>query len=410
MTLKSTGMAVFVSTLLAATTAISGELVINYDGSDPAPKQAFTEVIDAFEKANPDITVNWNVFDHEGYKTSIRNFLTAEAPDVASWYAGNRMAPFVNAGLFEDVSDLWEQEGLNESMASAAASMTIDGKKWGVPYTYYQWGVYYRQDIFEEHGLAVPTNWSEFLDVCAKLKAEGVTPITIGTKYLWTAGGWFDYLNLRVNGYDFHMDLTSGKAKYTDPKVQEVFDRWDDLVKADYFLENHASFSWQEALAPMVQGEAAMYLMGNFAVAPLREAGLTDDQIGFFQFPEITAGIPNAEDAPIDTFHIPSGAKNKEDAKKFLAFLASPEIQTQVNGTLGQLPINKNASVTDDKFLKDGFAMLSNASALAQFYDRDAPAEMAKAGMEGFQEYMTKPDRRQSILERLDKVQDKVYK
>ena len=312
--------------------------------------------------------------------------------------------------LFEDISDLWESEGLNESMASAAPSMTIDGKKWGVPYTYYQWGVYYRQDIFEEQGIDIPTTWAEFLDACAKLKSAGITPITIGTKYLWTAGGWFDYLNLRVNGYDYHMALTSGEAKYSDPEVNAVFDRWDELVKEGYFWENHASLSWQEALAPMIQGDAAMYLMGNFAVAPLREGGLTDDQIGFFQFPEITAGIPVAEDAPIDTFHIPSGAKNKEDAKKFLAFLASPEVQTNVNSILGQLPINKNASVdASDKFLTQGFSMLSNASALAQFYDRDAPAEMAKAGMEGFQEYMVNPDRRERILERLVKVQDKVY-
>ena len=145
----------------------AGELVINYDGSDPAPQKAFNAVIEAFEKAHPDVTVKWNTFDHEGYKTSIRNFLTADAPDVASWYAGNRMAPFVNAGLFEDISDLWASEGLNESMASAAPSMTIDGKKWGVPYTYYQWGVYYRQDIFEEQGIEVPTTWAEFLDACA---------------------------------------------------------------------------------------------------------------------------------------------------------------------------------------------------------------------------------------------------
>ena len=189
------------SILVALTLSVSayaGELVINYDGSDPAPKEAFEGVIEAFEKAHPDIDVKWNIFDHEGYKTSIRNFLTADAPDVAAWYAGNRMAPFVNAGLFEDISDLWESEGLNDSMASAALSMTIDGKKWGVPYTYYQWGVYYRQDIFKEHGIAVPTTWAEFLDACAKLKSAGITPITIGTKYKWTTGGWFDYLNLRV--------------------------------------------------------------------------------------------------------------------------------------------------------------------------------------------------------------------
>ena len=31
-------------------------------------------------------------------------------------------------------------------------AMTIDGKQWGVPYTYYQWGIYYREDIFNELG------------------------------------------------------------------------------------------------------------------------------------------------------------------------------------------------------------------------------------------------------------------
>ena len=55
-------------------------------------------------------------------------------------------------------------------------------------------------------------------------------------------------------------------------------------------------------------------------------------------------------------------------------------------------------------------ATVSTAAGLAQFYDRDAPAEMAKAGMEGFQEFMVKPDRLDAILKRLDKVQKKVYK
>lgn len=395
---------------LMSTSALAGDLVINYDGSDPAPKEAFEMVISKFEAAHPDIKVKWNVFDHEGYKTSIRNFLTADAPDVAAWYAGNRMAPFVKAGLFDDVSDIWEANGLDEAMASTAQSMTIDGKKWGVPYTYYQWGIYYRKDIFEEMEIDVPTNWEQFLAACAKLKEGGVTPITIGTKYLWTAAGVFDYLNLRTNGYDVHNDLTAGKIKYTDDRIQKVFDHWEELIKPGYFIENHAGYSWQEALAPMVQGKAAMYVMGNFAVAPLREAGLTDDQLGFMQFPLITEGVPMAEEAPTDTFHIPAKAKNKEDARKFLAFLADADTQAEVNKILGQLPANKNAQVADDKFIQAGYELLSNAAGLAQFYDRDAPAEMAKAGMEGFQEFMMKPERRQAILERLDKVQAKVYK
>jgi len=279
-----------------------------------------------------------------------------------------------------------------------------------VPYTYYQWGVYYRKNIFEKLGIAVPKTFDEFVAACAKLKENGVTPITIGSKYLWTTAGVFDYLDLRVNGYEFHMDLTNGKIPYTDPRVNAVFDAWDRLVKPGYFIENHAAYSWQEALTPMVKGEAAMYVMGNFAVAPLREAGLTDDQLGFFQFPEITPGLPMAEEAPTDTVHIPSKAKNKTDAKRFLIFMARADVQEEVNKILGQLPINSGSAVADDKFLKAGNEMLNNAYAMAQFYDRDAPAEMASEGMKGFQEYMVKPERRQKILERLEKTRQRVYK
>lgn len=408
-TLRRGAAAVALVALAGAAAAQERTLVINTDTSDPAPKAAFEALIKGFEAENPDVKVEWNLFDHEGYKTSIRNFLTADAPDLANWYAGNRMLPYVEAGLFEPVTDLWESEGLNESLGSAASAMTIDGEKWGVPYTYYQWGVYYRKDIFEANGIAVPTTWEEFLAAGEALKAAGVTPITIGTKYLWTAAGVFDYINLRTNGYEFHMDLTAGKVEWTDPRVVAAMENWKQLLEAGFFIDNHAAYSWQEALAPMVQGDAAMYVMGNFAVAPLKEAGLTDDTLGFFQFPEITPGIPKAEDAPTDTIHIPSGAKNKEDARRFLAYLARADVQTEINRTLGQLPVNKNSEVAEDPFLEAGFAMLSNAHGLAQFFDRDAPAAMAKAGMEGFQEFMVKPDRMTAVLERLEKVRRRVY-
>ncbi len=390
--------------------AFAGTIVINTDTSDPAPKQAFQELIDGFKEAHPDVEVQWNLFDHEGYKTSIRNFLTADAPDIAAWYAGNRMAPYVEAGLFEDVSDVWADNGLDETLKSAASSMTMDGKKWGVPYTYYQWGIYYRKDLFAEHGIEVPTNWDGLLAAAAALKEKGIVPFTIGTKALWPTGGWFDYLNLRVNGYEFHMELTGGDVPYTDDRVKAVLDKWQELLEPGYFIENHTAIDWQEALSLFIQGEAGMYLIGNFAVAPMREGGLSDDQIGFMQFPEITPGIPMAEDAPTDTLHIPSNAKNKEDAKKFLAYLAEAEVQSKINATLGQLPVNNQSTVPEDPFLSQGFEMLSGAYALAQFYDRDAVAEMAKAGMEGFQEFMVKPDRGDKILERLEKVRSRAYK
>ena len=60
------------------------------------------------------------------------------------------------------------------------------------------------------------------------------------------------------------MDLTAGKVSYEDPRLDAVFDHWRELIDPGYFLEDHASFSWQDAQAPQINGEAAMYLIGNF--------------------------------------------------------------------------------------------------------------------------------------------------
>jgi multiple sugar transport system substrate-binding protein len=403
------GALAFTAALLMSTSAFAQQRELKYYADfDPIPLAAFEALIADFEAANPDVDVVLQNFDHEGYKTAIRNFLTTDSPDLANWYAGNRMAPFVTSGQFMDVSDVWEANGLSESLASAKASMTIDGKQWGVPYTYYQWGIYYNRDAYKAAGVEVPTTWAGFVENCPKFQAAGIDCLTTGTSALWPGAGIFDYLNLRTNGYEFHMDLTAGKIAWTDDRVKATFAEWAKIQP--YITANHAAIDWQDAAALMVQGKAANYVMGNFAVGVFKEGGMTNDNLGFMVFPEITPGIPRAEEAPTDTIHIPAGAKNVDDAKKFLAFVADADVQTKLNAALGQLPTNKSSTVpADDPFLVAGFETLSTAYALAQFFDRDAPAEMAKAGMEGFQEFMVKPERLPEILDRLEKVRGSAY-
>ncbi|MEO0915959.1 MAG: extracellular solute-binding protein [Pseudomonadota bacterium] len=397
------------ATALMASTALARDLVINFDDLNPGPKAAFEAAIEKFKAENPDINVIANNNDREAHKTAIRNFLTADAPDVTSWYPGNRMAPFVDAGLFQPVDDIWDANGFNEDLAAIKATMSRDGKIWGVPYTYYQWGIYYRKDIFELLGLEEFETWDDMLAGCAMMKENGVTPFTIGTKFLWTAAGVFDYINLRTNGYEVHNALTAGEIKYTDPRIVQTFANWEQLINECGFVDNHASMSWQDAIAPFANGDAAMYVMGNFSVDGYKNAGLTEDQIDFMPFPIIDASIPLAEEAPADAFFIPTNAKNAEDAKKWLAFVARPDVQTEWNKTIGQLPINAKAEIADDKFIQEGFELLNQATGIAQFYDRDAPAEMAKAGMEGFQKFMLDPSTKMEVLERLDEVAAEVY-
>jgi multiple sugar transport system substrate-binding protein len=226
--------------------------------------------------------------------------------------------------------------------------------------------------------------------------------------FLWTAAGWFDYLNLRINCLDFHMQLMAGEVPYTDQRVKDVFAKWRQLVEPGYYLENHTSYSWQEAQPFLYQGMAAMYLIGNFITPMFPDE--VKEKMGFFQFPKINPEVAFYEDAPTDILLIPAKAKNKKDAAAFLNFISRPENIRKLNDQLDQLPTHKDAGVKDDYYLNLGNQMLSEAGGTAQFYDRDTKPEMAKIGMKGFQEFMVKPDRLDKILERIEKGRKRICK
>jgi multiple sugar transport system substrate-binding protein len=392
---------------LTTYTAKAEKLVINSNESDPAPKETFSKVVDEFKKQNPDLQVEFNTMDHEGYKTAIRNWLTTEPPDVVFWFAGNRMKAFVDRGLLDDVSDLWQKNNYAQVFKSTLPAMTVNGKQWGIPVAYYQWGVYYRKDIFDKYGIAVPKTWEEFLAAGKKLKESGITPVTIGTKFPWTAAGWFDYLDLRTNGFDFHIQLMDGKVPYTDARVKDVFAKWKQLIDAGFFVANNSNYSWQESVPFIMNGKAAMILIGNFFTQTISDD--MKDKFGFFPFPTIKPDIADGEDAPVDTIHIPAKAKNKAGARKFLEFVAKPETQEMIAAGIKNLPANQEAKAPADPFLEAGAKLLANAKA-AQFYDRDTNPEMATEGMKGFQEFMAYPSRVDNILQRLDKIEERVFK
>ena len=389
--------------------ASAGTLKIISSTADPGQQEALEELISRFKEANEDVEVELTINSGEDHKTAIRNFLQAEPPDLTTWYAGSRMRVFSDKGLFADLSELWEQEGLADAMASSDGLVRgSDGKVYGLPYTYYQWGIYYRKDVLEANGLSEPASWQDIIEACKTLRANGIEPIAIGTKYLWTAAGWFDYLNLRLNGLEFHLDLTDGNVPYTDPRLDAVFEHWAELISSGCFLENHATYDWAEGIAPLIDGSAGMTLIGNFVMGSLREAGV-DEMIEFARFPSIKEGVGMYEDAPVDTWHIPANAANQEDAMRFLAFVAQPENNAVLPNASGTLAPNKNAPVPEDRFLQEGQKVLAEADGLAQFYDRDTDPEMAKAGMEGFQEFMVHPDRVDAIRERLEETRQRVF-
>ena len=408
--MKSLFKSMIASTAIAVSPCLSladGNLVISSNQSDAAPRAAFETLVENFKAANPDINVEFNTVEHEAYKTAIRNFLVADkGPDIGMWFAGNRMAGFVSDGLFGDISSVWTENGLNEAMASTRSSVTFDNKQYGLPYAYYQWGLYVRTDIMEANGIKQFNTFDDLLNACAVLNGKNISPVTIGTKYLWTAAGWFDYLNMRTNGLDFHIQLMLGKVPYTDDRVVATMANWRKALDANCFIDNHQNYSWQEAQPALINGEAAMYLMGNFLIPNLPAE--TSANMDYWQFPDINSGMARGEDAPTDLIFMPANAVNKENAKKFLSFVSKAENIEALAAATQVLPTHKDAKPLDDRFLNAGAAVLAK-SETAQFYDRDTTPEMAKVGMQGFQDFMLNPDDVMEILEELEEERERIF-
>lgn len=373
--------------------AQAGPIVYNSYNSDPLPREFDEATVAAWNEAHPDQPVLHSIIAHEDFKQALRAYLTAQpAPDVLTWFAGNRARFFIDRGLIADITDVWESEGWTDSYSEGFQALSrVDDSYYFVPTSYYWWAVYYRPSLFEQAGITeAPATWDDFLATCDALNEAGITPIAIGTKFRWTWAGWFDYLNMRLNGPEFHINLMLLTESYTDERVVAVFDAWRQLFEHNCFIEDAAAYDWQNALDFMVQGDAAMYLIGDF----VRDSYPDDmeDDLDFFQFPVMNPDMPIGEDAPTDGYFIAANARNPEGARDFLAYLGSAEVQQQAFEQLGRLPTNNEVDISDaGRFTVQGIEMLRGADYIAQFYDRDTTPPMADAGMDMFMAFAADP-------------------
>src|SRR6185503_16743475 len=155
------GLAAFGMALTLLGPASAHTLVINSNASDPAPRAAWAAAVAGFQRENPDIEVKFNVYDHDSYQRSIRDWLTGGSPDVVFWFAGTRMRGFVERGLLADVSSLFTPDVVQSLHRPAIDLVTAAGKQYGVPFSYYQIGFYFRRDLLERAGIAsFPSDWA----------------------------------------------------------------------------------------------------------------------------------------------------------------------------------------------------------------------------------------------------------
>ncbi len=325
-----------------------------------------------------DTKVDLNAVDHNTFQESISTYLQGTPDDVFTWFAGFRMAQFAEAGLISDLSDQWPIDGLNDSFK--AASTAPDGKQYFVPVSYYPWALFYKKSVFEKNGWTAPTNNDDFIALMKDMQGAGLTPIAFGDKDGWPAMGTFDILNMRLNGYDFHISLMAGKEKWDSDEVKQVFETWRTLLP--YHQSDPLGRTWQEAATSMGKGESGMYLLGTFVVDAISDQA---DDIDFFTFPELDSAIgADALDAPIDGFCVAAGGKNQEAGKAMAKWLGSAAAADAGNEGADAPFIAANTSASTSTYTdlqKKSAEVVGAAANIAQFMDRDTNADFANTVM-----------------------------
>jgi multiple sugar transport system substrate-binding protein len=283
---------------------------------------------------------------------------------------------------------VWAKVGSKYGEAFKVGSTGDDGKQYFIPIYLYPWAVFYRKSLWAEKKYTIPKTFDELKTLATKMKSDGLIPFAFADKQGWPAQGTFDILNLRQNGYDFHVALMAGKEKWTDPRVKAVFDKWKEILP--FHQEGAAGRDWADASTTLLQKRAGMYFHGMFTSQQFQTAGQADlDDLDFFPYPDFGTqyDAEKALDAPIDGFMLSKAPKNLEGSKAFLEYLAQPATQvTWVSQDKSNIAASKDADTSGYSPLqKKAAEVIGSAKRITQFLDRDTNPEFAGPnGMQAF--------------------------
>ncbi len=328
------------------------------------------------------IDVEVNNVDRDSYVQNFNTYLS-QPDDVMAWNAGYRMRAFANKGVIGDVSEIWSGfDGFSEGFKNASSG--LDGKQYLVPFTFYPWAVFYRRSLFEENGYAVPTTWADFLALCQQMQDDGLAPIASCNDGNWPQMGWFDMINMRTNGYDFHISLMGGDESWIDDRVKATFAGWSEVLP--FYQENFAARTWQEAASSLGAKEAGMYMLGSFMVSNFDpeadpEAQAIIDDIDMFAFPAIAEEYgQDAIEAPTDGWLMAKEPANPEGAAALLTAFGGAETAAAWVSVEAVLPANSNVDTSGFTYLQQrSLELIGDAKFISQFLDRDTDPDFASA-------------------------------
>ena len=308
----------------------------------------------------------------EDYYTQLNALVDAgQTPDVFIVSPGPNLTDYVAPGVAAPLDEYLEADGWKDTFAGDAvfAQQTYDGKIYAIPLNTAAACVFYNKEIFEAAGVEVPTTYDELLDVCAKIKEAGYTPITISAGTAWCLSMLAGYLCDR-EGVDLAA-INAGEESWVQDKTIAAGEKLLEL--SQYFQETAAGDSNDDATAALYFEEAAILIQGSWAIGQMNGANPDfEEKCGVFQFPAIEGGNdPNRVIAKSDSLAMSSTTQYPEACVALMKYFTDDEAQRYTAEVGGKIPVTKveyDASVAPAQ-LADVMEIFENATATFGFYN-----------------------------------------
>jgi multiple sugar transport system substrate-binding protein/raffinose/stachyose/melibiose transport system substrate-binding protein len=362
-------------------------------------------IVDQFEATHPHIDISRQPLDVSPY--TVISFLRQNPSFtvVLTVWADRDLSAAMAEGRCLDLSHVLSDAGLERNYPDTFLALgKYEGKQYFLP-TFYSWfAIYYNKQIFEQYNLEPPETWQSFLEVSQELLDHGVTPLVYGGGETEATTVWFDYLDMRLNGPEFHAALIRGEERYDDPRVRGVFEAWTLLVENGYIAEEAWTLTSTQSRDAVLRGEAAMMLTSS---------ALASDELGFFRFPIMDSALPVGEIAQTLGYIIPAGVQSPVEATEFLVYLGSPETQAvlarQFAAAAGFLPVNQE--VDQETFtvaMHEGLSMIQAADRVRQPYYASFGSSMTKPLWEAFFNIMRGEDYEEQLI-KLEEERQRIF-
>jgi raffinose/stachyose/melibiose transport system substrate-binding protein len=347
---------------------------------NPAQIKIWEDVAREFEAKNPGTKVEMQFLENESYKAKLPTLLQSnDRPHIIYSWAGGVLKAQVEAGVLQDIS---AQIGdVRDTISPAAlAAFTRDGKTYGLPHAQSQVGFLYNKELMAKGGVDGSTikTWDDLLGAVRKLKAAGVTPITVGGGDKWPLHFYWTNLAVRIGGKAaFEAALQGKDGGFEGETFQKAGDLMKQLVDLQPFQNGFLGFKNPQSTGFFGDGKAAMSLVISTVYHQQKalaadKVGIPDDKLGWFDFPTVPGGKGAASDTlgGINGWLLTRGAPKA--AVDFVKHFVSKDVQMRLAGGNFLIPVVKGADAgINNAFMRNIAQNLARSGYHQNFYDQD---------------------------------------